>query len=531
MTSNIRGADMLQTTNDVALEFRAVVDAAFRISADVGREIEAILRDGRAQPLSREEATALLVRVMTTMRQNAEERRDKRTLDSLKGNLEEIARAAVDTRHQAQATSATRRPTNGRQVELVSRGEISVGPVEPVRVFHGRPIPMRSGFVKTSDIQLWEGNERLEIHLSQFRHQYGRSPTPEELRQIMMSKLKLPGIMDLPDVSLKEKEDQFEIEPLARSIAANGVRVPPIISQEGRLLDGNRRVAACYYILHSDEFDSEEKQRAEYIFVWQLTEFATSDDHDAVVVSLNFEQDYKEPWPEYIRAQKVYDKWQAMLRLERRVPGPERQTELKKELAKKFAMDLPSITRYIKMIEWANDFEDYHIHNKGRDEFEVKHRTNRYFQYFDEMAKGARSGVAYALTQDDAFRNLVFELLYGGKFKNWRQIRELKLMYDNQESRDLLVRAREEKDPDAADKCFEDAIAVARLKSVEQRELAANTRIESFYRWLEQLPVGALRDKVTKENHCMLLRALKLVESHARDALGDEGIRECMLNQ
>src|SRR5260221_386002 len=84
------------------------------------------------------------------------------------------------------------------------------------------------------------------------------------------------------------------VADLARSVANNGVRRSPIIDLDGPLLDGNRRVTACHYVLRSPEFTSEQKKRAEWIYVWQLTEHATDEDRDVVVVSLNFEPDHKQ---------------------------------------------------------------------------------------------------------------------------------------------------------------------------------------------------------------------------------------------
>jgi len=107
---------------------------------------------------------------------------------------------------------------------------------------------MRCGFVKLSDLQLWDENVRLDIHLAQFQQKHGRRPTPPELIEIMTHGASLPGTV----------EDQFEIVALARSIAANGVQKPPILDYNGTLLDGNRRVTACHYILHSDEFGQDE---------------------------------------------------------------------------------------------------------------------------------------------------------------------------------------------------------------------------------------------------------------------------------
>ncbi len=164
----------------------------------------------------------------------------------------------------------------------------------------------------------------------------------------MLGKMSLPGLTE---------EDQFEISDLARSIAANGVRKPPIIDREGNLLDGNRRVTACYYILNSSDFDAEQRKRAEWIQVWQLTEHATEDDREAVIVSLNFEPDHKQDWPEYVKARKVYEHWQALLALEGRAnPEPARQKEIRKDIARKFAIAPDYVARYIGMVELASEF-------------------------------------------------------------------------------------------------------------------------------------------------------------------------------
>src|SRR5207244_13582907 len=114
----------------------------------------------------------------------------------------------------------------------------TAGPVRPRPVFHGRDVPMNSGFVNTADIGLWDGNARLDIHIGHFRQQHGRGPAPEELLDIMLSRMPLIGLAE---------KNQFEIIELARSIAINGVRKPPILDTDGTLLDGNRRVAACRY--------------------------------------------------------------------------------------------------------------------------------------------------------------------------------------------------------------------------------------------------------------------------------------------
>ena len=512
-----------QIDNDIRREFEKVIRGAYIISEDVGREVEEVLLIGREQPLSNDEAYLLLKKVVTVLRNGARQRGDEKASKALEGDInsivEQILLASTPTAATSRTAASPAAPA--KRLQLLSREGVKVGAVFPRPRFQDREVPMNQGFIRTTDLDLWESNDRLEIHVNQFRKLHGRGPDPQELLDIMLSKLKLPGIIDMPGLSPKEKNDQFVIQTLAKSIAQVGVRTPPIVDLDGTLLDGNRRVAACYYILNSDEFTTGEKSRAEYIFVWQLTEHATDDDRTAVIVSLNFEPPYKEMWPDYVKARKVYEAWRAMIALEARSASDAREREMKRELAKRFALEMKDVTRYIKMMEWANDFEDYFIGQKGNDTYEVQHRANKHFQYFDELSKGVQpGGVGYTLGQDEAYKHLVFDLLYDGKFKNWRQIRELNVVHDNEEAREQLGKARTEADTETAQEHVDYALSVARLRRPEVREVGANTRIEDFVKFLEALPVRAFRDVINERNLHALLRALRLVEKHAQERTG-----------
>jgi hypothetical protein len=495
----------------VRRELGLLLRAAALVSAEVADEVELVLERGQADPLTPEELERLLTTVVTVVQRRAADRGDEVTARAL-GDVPAVVRRILDVSARVEAA-----PPAQPAVRVGPYNGIQPRAVAPTPVFHGRSVPMDQGFVRTRDIQLWERNERLEIHLAQFRQREGRSPSSAELLDIMLSR------MDLPGIPSDKREDQFEIEVLARSIAVNGVQKPPILAWDGRLLDGNRRVAACQFILHADseEFTPDERKRAEHVFVWQLTEHATKDLEEAVVVALNFEPDHKEPWPEYVKARKVHDEWQAMLALEPRSPNGTRQAELKRLLSTRFALgpDTHVVNRYLKMVEWASDFEDFHITERKRDRFEVKHAASRYFQYFDELAKGERSGVARALQDDDNFRHLVYDLLFQGKFSNWRQIRDLKLINKAEDAIDELRKARDAHDPEAAETHIDSAISIARGRDAETRTLGANTRIETFVKWLEELPVNAFRDQIRSDVLQRLLGALELVQAHAAAAL------------
>ena len=513
----------MHTTRAFQEEFQAIIEDAYRISSDVGQDIEEILLMGIENPLNREEARLLLTRVITVLRQNASKRGDLDTVQNL-GDIDTIVERIVQTRDKV-ISKMTDEQINAKKLTLVTRNGISPRPVHPSRFFHGREIPLNCGFVKTTDISLWENNERLEIHLAQFKEKHGYPPTSEELLQIMLTQMPLPGISE---------SDEFKITALANSIAVNGVRVPPIVDTDGTLLDGNRRVAACYYILNSDEFRPEQKRRVEYLFVWQLTEHAMPDDKDAVIVSLNFEDDHKMKWPEYVKAWKVYNEWQTILAIEPRRPGPQRERQLKRELTEKFALgrDSSEVTRYIKMVEWANDFQDYFINTKGVDEYEVKHKASEKFQYFDELSKGPNpGGVAYTLNQDESFKHLVFDLLFQNKFKNWALIRSLR--YVDQDVRDRLSNIRELTDIEEAQDIVEDALNDAKARRRESRIVGANERIKTFANWLEGLPIGAFTnpDEIHPESLQRLLNALEMVEKLARPALEKLASNNEMVNK
>jgi hypothetical protein len=508
---------------DLREEFEALLQEAFSLSPAAGNGAEDILRLGLERPLSREEAQRALTTLLTTLRANGAVQGDPSAMADLR-DAEAFVEKVIQLREQVnseQGGISGALPADATAIlTLQDRSNTKVGAVHPTPIYLGRRVPMMQGFVRTHDVELWDDNERLDIHTKQFEQQAGREPTAGEVLDIMLSNLKLIGVDD------EDHDDQFRIRPLARSIAANGVQKPPIIDVDGTLLDGNRRVAASKHILaNPNEFDAAERDRVDWLFVWQLTEHATDEDREAVMMSLNFEPDFKEEWPDYIKARKIYDRWQSLLAALPRTPGPKEQAKMKRELSKQFGLgpDTTTVNRYLNMMAWALEFEDHHLAKNRRDVFEVQHRASKYFQYFDELQKGrGTGGVAFALSQDDQLRQTVFDLLYDGKFRRFSQIRDLKHVLSDGDAFELLKKAKESTDTEEAQDQVEDALSIARARRAETRMLGANSRIEAFTSWLEDLPVKAFRDQITPKNLRRLLRSLELVRVQAEEVLGDD---------
>ena len=330
---------MSDVRKDLGFEFKLLVEAAHRLSEDVGRTVEEILETGIREPLPSAEARSLLNRVAEEVRAGVTKRNDKDGIEILDRDTEELIERIMILRGNLGLKPARESTSEKKQFQLQDFNGIERRAVKPSPVFHEREVAVNEGFVRTRDIEVWGENERIDIHLNQFRQTNDRLPNSNEVLDIMMGNIRLPGTLS---------DDQFEIRNLARSIAVNGVRKPPIIDIDGTLLDGNRRVTACHYILNSPDFSSEEKKRVEWLQVWQLTEHATDEERDSVIVSLNFEPDFKQDWPAYVKARKVHEDWQAMLALEPRAnPNSTRQRELKQNIARRFALSVNDVNRYI----------------------------------------------------------------------------------------------------------------------------------------------------------------------------------------
>ena len=327
------------------------------ISEDCTEDLERIRLEGARDPMSSQEVVNLLSRCIDEASLGARRRGDRSTAKRLETTKEQIMREVLQSREQVDLPDGSEVNLVHQPLTLRSHDGVQPRPVQPSPVFHGRSIPVKEGFIDVQDIRLWGDNQRLRIHVDQFEKTHGHSPTSEDLVRIMRSEANLPGL---------EEIDQFKIEELARSIASSGVRHPPVISHDGILLDGNRRVTASLYVLASDKFKPQAKARARTLRVWQLTEHATQDEKDAVVVSLNFEPDYKKDWPEYVKGRILYDEWRTTLRNEDR-PGVARQKELRRDLAGRFAITTERLNRYLQMVELSDEFEERARTKRGKD--------------------------------------------------------------------------------------------------------------------------------------------------------------------
>lgn len=463
---------------------------------EIARAVEAVI----SEPLPESEKFALLTVVFTKLKASPVAQADPVASAALARDVESLVADRVRPGNARRAAGSAAKMIRTHDRDGFPR------PVIPKPRFHGMQIDLTEVWVDPKDLRLWPENDRLEIHVAEFKKINARGPNSDELLGIMLSKIELPGVL--------KNEDEFKIKSLADSIANNGVRVPPIIDAGGVPQDGNRRLAACLLILMSDDYPNEAKQRVQRILVRRMSEHAQEEEYRAVVIGLNFEPDEKVDWPEYIKARKVAEDWETMLAAEGGEPAPRRRVALRRQVADSFVITTDRVDRYLKMVSWADRFEEHHRIERGRGVHEVQRAASEHFQYFAEMSIGlSEGGVANTLSMDDDLRTMTFDLLYDGKIRAFPQIRELPKVARNDEARDLLLEAvqmpSDEKSlPYARDK-VSDAVAQARAADRELRSAGADARIKNFVKWFIDLPLNTFEEKVEVSTLDSLVRAFK----------------------
>ncbi|MHB1844815.1 MAG: hypothetical protein ACYCWW_08295 [Deltaproteobacteria bacterium] len=435
-----------------------LIEQAETLSADYSDVVQDAVRAAKDEPLDDHEARELFVRILTILRTTGRDL-DAGVSDRLAGQIRTEAAELVASRRARSATPAT-----SKSAEIAVRGGLTFHSrfgltpraVLPVPSFNGQPLMLTEGYVDVTTLPLWMDNHRVQLHVTEFREINHRDPEPQELLDLMHGSLPLPSLDD---------KDPFKLKGLAASIARKGVERAPICTWEGEPKDGNRRIAASRMVLEDPAATPEQKDRARWIRVWQAPEGTTEDQFEAIVVALNFEPDHKEDWPEYVKARLVVDRYRTLLEDVRVGLTEKRKLELRKQVADQFAITHTEVKRYLEMLLWADDFEDYHTTDREQDPAAVRYKANDIFQWFYEVQAGrGQDKIVAKVLQDEALRAVVYDLMYD-VLDSGLQVRNLHKVVADEAALDLLKRAHEEPNRDQALKFVDAAIAEAAKNS------------------------------------------------------------------
>lgn len=455
------------TNRDRQAAIEEIIEQATILSNDYGIEVVDAVKLATEEPLDPVRAERLWTRIITILRSAGREINDdgrrrlaEQVKEEVRGVIESVARP-----------TATRR----RQIDLCEKHGVQPYDVLPIPTYNGTAIPMRCGYVDANELSLWRGNHRLELQVKEFQERHHRDPEDHEVLAIMQGTLHLPSLAD---------KDPFEVLPLANSIARKGVENPPILTADGQPKDGNRRIAAAKYVVtHPEQFNPEQVERARWIRVWLAPRWTTDEQFEAIVVSQNFEPELKLPWPEYVKARLVSERWETL-----REGCPGRFTEvtnkrIKQQVADQFAISVGDVTRYLRMVAWARDFETFHIDERNRDKAAVRYRANDIFQWFYEIDAGrGNQKLSNRLDADDELKSVVYDLMYD-VLDSGALVRDLHKMVADDDTASMLIRAHEQaaggssSDRELALEIVKEADAEVRRRSIARRKIG-------FDQWL-----------------------------------------------
>ena len=425
------------------------------LSADFSPVVQEAVRDAKNHELDPVSAERIYSKILTVLRSST-------------GHLDE--RDIADEVRRLLAG-----PTEGKpwgSVPLVARNGLEPHLVQPVPTFNNLAVPMWEGYVDVMTLDLWKGNHRVELQLAEFREVHHREPDDDELLDLMQGGLHLPSL---------SKKDPFKIEILAKSIARKGVERPPIVTSEREPKDGNRRIAASKSVVNSRNFTAEEKERARWIKVWVAPPGTTDDQFEAIVVALNFEDDLKEKWPEFVKGRLVVDEYRKARNDVRGSFTPTHERALRKRIAEHFAITTNEVTRYLRMVQWSEDFESYHVDDHGRDAAAVRYRADDIFQWFYEIQAGKSADkITNQMDEDEDLRRIVYDLMFE-VMDAGTQVRSLWKIVADPEARKQLETAHdqlERKDKIGALGLVKEAVTTADRNTATRKKIG----FESFLR-------------------------------------------------
>lgn len=498
---NEDGKNKQVTTADM----EELVASATTLSEDFGADVESAVRFAREQPLDADRARSLYTRILKVLRANDGDLSD-----------EERASVAEQVRRQVEdMVESVERPAAVADEDFfMEHNGLKPHRVVPTPTFlHGQAVEMTEGYVDIEKLKLWGGNHRISLQVQEFEEHHGREPEEDELVPLMHGSILLPSL---------EKDDPFELKPLADSIARKGVETPPIVDYEGEPKDGNRRIAASLLVVFGKGYDSAQKRRARYIRVWRAAEGTTPDQFEAIVVSRNFERDHKKPWPEYIKARLVVHEYEVR---QRAIKGRVTRGELKKireEVARDFAIKPAEVSRYDAMVRWSEDFIAYHL-EEGQDPAAVRYKAEKNFQWFYELDAGKGDAkLTRKLDGDDELKAVVYDLMFD-VLDSGTQVRSLYQVVGNAETAQKLLKAHEiaATDPETAAEEVDEAITEAKRRNVKRRSIGFEAYLKTMVERLGSTPP----DQWKKVDAELLLQVRRVMTSTLGAIEGEQKVR------
>lgn len=300
-------------------------------------------------------------------------------------------------------------------------------PRQERRVFNNLEIVGWLGRAPVEILEPWVENPRIGDPVERWiDDNRGKRPNKDELLDIMFDNSVSPGggavdetTVDVANGSKDEDEKTADVRRSARNllmdlvhnIELNEIRLPLVVTHDLRILDGNRRYFAAYYLFQN----SDESDRRKYasVPVWVLPEGIEPGDEDHVLTELNAINDCYIPWPYSVMAKRIFEDKKSGL--------TDAELEIKYHNYTK-----SRIRQTVEAYRVATEFIEYYNNSP-----EAKAKVYGKLIWFDELA---RSNGKFMDKPD--FKERIFDLILHpySPFSRASQFKGLGEIYNNPEA-------------------------------------------------------------------------------------------------
>jgi len=296
---------------------------------------------------------------------------------------------------------------------MLTENTIDLTDIEPVKkLFHNEKIDVYESFLAIDEILFWPENARniLDFDTLIYNKSVGNK-----------TKVKL---QDIPEEEILEyliKQPKMKLGTLKSSIKENGIQIPLIITEDRKLLDGNRRYFASKFLQQDMKHKWNELEQLTKIPVYLVK----NKDLDAnpkiqrkILAEANFVKDLREPWTPDVKAKMVSEYYFELIAQGYEIPAAFAEIKDVYSVAKSTASD------YIKAKQLADEF--WEAGDGEQEQLERKRLVEKQFVYFWEFySKSSKGNTKLDLDDQAGAKKLFFSMVKNNRIKSVDNVRVL----------------------------------------------------------------------------------------------------------
>lgn len=339
---------------------------------------------------------------------------------------------------------------------------ISTTGITPVKkLFNNELVDVYQTTRPLDKIHFWKDNNRTIFTFERLQKKTGKT-----LKELSIDEV----------TTFIAEQNIHKLSALSKSIEKNGVQVPLIIRDDGKLLDGNRRFFACHWV--RIQYEKQKKEIPDFLFEIPVMVIRKKDIPHIlelkILAEANFIPDLKITWPLDAQARAVDDFYKTVLK-EKKLSHDDAISEVVNifGITKSRANDLLDALELTKKFIKEGKGEKEKIVRRG-----IIEEKFLYFWEFRNKAMKGRS-MYKDFTELEEVKNKFFQLMALGvdsPFKNFKQVEPFVQAKRDKTAWSMLKKPNGEKLP----------IVVSMIN--EKKEVRkAEDKIRLFHAWLEDV--------------------------------------------